>query len=260
VLATHVLHRGSGSERVVLLHGFTQNSQCWGPFAADLGKRLNVDVVGIDAPGHGASLHDDADLWETADLVAQAGGAGGAAHYVGYSMGGRVGLHVALRYPGLVKSLTLIGANPGIEDVAQRAARLVADNRLADQLLDNGLPEFLERWLAQPLFEELTEENSFLAARLTNRPEGLAANLRRCSVGAQDNLWPRLTEYAGPLLVMTGTQDEKFGAIAERIAEHRPNIDRAWISAAGHSAHLERPGASVDALMHFVSSETIRPT
>jgi 2-succinyl-6-hydroxy-2,4-cyclohexadiene-1-carboxylate synthase len=250
MLATHHLHRGSRNERVVLLHGFTQNSQCWGPFATDAGERLDVDVVGIDAPGHGVSLHNDADLWETADLVAEVGG---AAHYVGYSMGGRVGLHVALRYPELVQSLTLIGANPGIEDDTQRAARLVADNRLADQLLADGLPRFLEQWLAQPLFAELTEESSHLAARLTNRPEGLAASLRRCSVGAQDDLWERLTEYAGPLLVMTGTQDEKFGAIADRIAERRPSTDRAWISAAGHTAHLEHPGAAADALVAFLS-------
>ncbi len=253
-LATHSLHPGTGDphQRIVLLHGFTQNAQCWGPFATDIGMRLNADVIAVDLPGHGASFHDDADLWDTAELVAEVGA---DAHYVGYSMGGRVGLHLALCHPQLVRSLTLIGANPGIEDAGERATRLAADHRLADELVHDGLPNFLDKWLAQPLFDGLSEATSYRSARLTNRAEGLAASLRRCSVGSQDNLWDRLTGYDGPLLVMTGTQDHKFASIADRIAERRPATDRAWISAAGHTTHLEHPGASADALVSFLTQQ-----
>jgi 2-succinyl-6-hydroxy-2,4-cyclohexadiene-1-carboxylate synthase len=247
-LATQVLHRGTGDTRIVLLHGFTQNAQCWGPFAIDIGMRLHSDVIAVDLPGHGMSFHDDADLWGAAELVAEVGA---DAHYVGYSMGGRVGLHLALRHPEIVRSLTLIGANPGIENAEERATRLAADHRLADELVHDGLPSFLDKWLSQPLFEGLTEETSYRSARLANRAEGLAANLRRCSVGAQDNLWDRLTDYDGPMLVMTGTQDHKFAAIADRIAEKRPSTDRAWISASGHSTPLEHPSASADSLCAF---------
>ncbi|MTA77686.1 MAG: alpha/beta fold hydrolase, partial [Actinobacteria bacterium] len=87
-----------------MLHGFTQTSDCWGPIAADLSA--DHELVLIDAPGHGGSRDAPADLDESARF---SGAAGGRGTYLGYSMGGRTALHLALARPDLVERLILIG-------------------------------------------------------------------------------------------------------------------------------------------------------
>lgn len=239
----HTEESGHGP-RVVLAHGFTQNTRCWGRFADDLA--LDHHVVRVDAPGHGLSGHDGAGPWEAADLLAAAGGRG---LWVGYSMGGRLALHVALAHPGAVEGLVLIGATGGIDDDAERAARLAADHALADGLEaeaaanpDDGLARFLERWLAGPLFATLAPEGRHTTERLANRPAGLAASLRRCGTGAQEPLWGRLGGIAVPVLVLAGEHDAKFQALAARLgASIGPAATVAGVAGAGHACHLERP-------------------
>jgi 2-succinyl-6-hydroxy-2,4-cyclohexadiene-1-carboxylate synthase len=230
----------------VLLHGFTQNARCWEPFASLLSAATDAEIVAIDLPGHGTSpaLHDEADLWETASLVADVGR---DAHYVGYSMGGRVALHLALEHPQVVQSLTLIGATAGIEDPVERATRRLADDRLADELLDVGLKMFLDRWLAQPLFAGLTPEKAHLQARLLNRPEGLACSLRSCGTGTQEDLWERTGGLTVPLHVVVGALDTKFAAIGKRL-----NGDLFLIAEAGHSAHLEQPRSTAKVAANWI--------
>ena len=46
--------------RIVLVHGFTQNRNCWGRVASGLAR--DHEIVRVDAPGHGDSSHVRADL------------------------------------------------------------------------------------------------------------------------------------------------------------------------------------------------------
>ncbi|MHB8506777.1 MAG: alpha/beta fold hydrolase, partial [Acidimicrobiales bacterium] len=138
--------RGKGS-RVVLIHGFSQSADSWLP----LTSRLSAvhQVVAVDAPGHGASAAVRADLAAGADLIAAAGG---RAAYVGYSMGGRFALHVALRHPDVVERLVLVSATAGIDDPSERAARAAGDERIARRIERDGVAAFLDWWLERPLF------------------------------------------------------------------------------------------------------------
>ncbi len=208
---------GPGARRLVLAHGFTQNGDCWGPFAERLAAEH--EVVLVDAPGHGRSGHDSADLWRAADLLTEAGG---PAIYVGYSMGGRTALHAAIANPEAVRGLVLIGATPGLATEAERRARRQADAELADRLLSIGLPAFLDRWLAQPLFAGLGDEAAARPARERNRVDGLAASLRHCGTGNQEPLWGRLGEIDAPVLAVVGDRDRKFTDIAERMVAALP--------------------------------------
>lgn len=205
----------------------------------------------IDAPGHGDSHHDDADLDEAARLSVEVGG---DAVYLGYSMGGRVALHAALAAPDRVRALVLIGATAGIDDAAERAARRAADEALAAELERQGLPAFLDDWLAQPLFATLPPEVQHRAARLRNRPEGLAASLRTCGTGSQRPLWADVTGLTTPTLLMAGGEDPKFTALAERMTVSiGPSASAAIIPGAGHSVHLERPNETADAVLAFTA-------
>jgi 2-succinyl-6-hydroxy-2,4-cyclohexadiene-1-carboxylate synthase len=232
----HAVTEGSGS-RIVLVHGFTQTQACWGPVAGALAA--DHEVVRIDAPGHGGSSAVRADLGTGADLLAAAGG---PATYLGYSMGGRFALHVALGRPEVVRGLVVVGATGGIDDDTHRAARRAADDELAAALERDGVERFVDAWLAQPMFAGLDHAVRFRAERLANTADGLASSLRLAGTGTQEPLWGRLAGIDVPVLVVVGEADTRFTELSHRLVEAvGPNADLAVVAGAGHTAHLEQP-------------------
>lgn len=226
---------------MVLVHGFTQTSRSWEAVAAGLAG--DHRVVSVDLPGHGASSLVRADLWRTADLLAEAGG---RATYVGYSLGARACLHLTLRHQHLVERLVLLGATAGIDDPVERAARRNADDALARGIEADGVEAFLDRWLAEPLFAGLpasARTGAALADRRTNTVEGLASSLRLAGTGTIDPpLWDRLAELEAPTLVLAGAYDTKFTALGRRLAGGiGPNARFDAVPGAGHAAHVENP-------------------
>jgi 2-succinyl-6-hydroxy-2,4-cyclohexadiene-1-carboxylate synthase len=234
---------------VVLAHGFTQTARAWGPFADLLGRHLSVTTV--DLPGHAGTPPPD-DLPHAAHLLGRAGGWGA---YVGYSLGGRVALHLALAQPELVTALVLLGAHPGIEDPAERDERRRADDALADRLEAIGVSAFLDEWLAQPLFASLATDAGQRAAREANTADGLAATLRALSTGRQAPLWDRLPRLAMPVLVLAGERDEKYVRIGRQAAAAiGDNAVFVTVEGAGHAAHLEQPERTAATVTAFLSA------
>jgi 2-succinyl-6-hydroxy-2,4-cyclohexadiene-1-carboxylate synthase len=228
--------RGKG-EPVVVVHGFTQTHRSWGPFLDVLAATRQV--VAVDAPGHGRSASVDAGLWEAARLV---GEAGGEATYLGYSMGGRLALHLALAQPGLVRRLVLISASAGIDDPAERAARRRADEQLAGRVQQEGVEAFVRWWLTRPMWDTLPAAAADPRARLDNTAAGLASSLRRAGQGQVDPpLWDRLGELSMPVLVVAGALDRAYAERAGRLGEAIAGAAVAIIPGAGHACHLERP-------------------
>ena len=227
---------GSGP-RIVFVHGFTQTGRSMVTLAEHV-VRHGYQAAVVDLPGHGESSHVRADLRRTADLVAATTG---PAIYVGYSLGGRVCLHLALMSPHMVHRLALIGATPGIVDDDERAARRTADDRLAQHLLQVGLEQFIDEWIAQPLFAGLQLSPADREERLRNTAVGLAHSVRLSGTGSQLPLWDRLVELNMPVLALAGELDTKFVPIAERIAVSVPDGTFGQIHGAGHAAHLQQP-------------------
>lgn len=245
----------SAAVPVVMVHGFTQNAACLRGFGTAVIAALATEGIParatlVDAPGHGASEHDQADLIDAARLLVEAGGRG---HYIGYSMGGRMLLHAALLFPERFDSLTLIGATAGIEDGNERAARAVADEQLAERLESEGLASFLDYWLDLPLFSSLPESSSCRAERLTNRPAGLAASLRSCGTGNQYPLWDRLPAIDVAVQVIAGTGDAKFTALGRRMVADLPNARFDPVEG-GHAVHSERPNEVARLVASFIAA------
>jgi 2-succinyl-6-hydroxy-2,4-cyclohexadiene-1-carboxylate synthase len=248
---------------LVLLHGFTQTGHSWGPLLADLEPLFPIILP--DLPGHGGSSHVRADLWRTADLLDKT--VGGPAVWVGYSMGGRVALHVALAHPEQVRGLVLISTTPGIEDSEERDARRASDEALAARAESDGTEHFIDRWLSQPLFRSLPPESADRQARLANTPDGLASSLRLAGTGTQGPLWGRLAELGErslPVLVVAGELDRKYSEQAARTASAiGPSARLLIVKSAGHACHLEQPevvSAAIIALAAQSASPTARRT
>ncbi len=244
--------------RLVFAHGFTQTARSWDTLRAPLTDALpDADLVAVDLPGHGEAADVRADLRGAADHLASVGGHG---IYVGYSMGGRVALHTALRHGDLVDGLVLIGATAGIDDEDERAARRTSDEELADSIMASGVDAFLDRWLANPLFDGLDDSNDQRADRLRNTSAGLASSLRLCGTGTQRPLWDRLDEITCPVLVLVGERDEKFRRLGVRLTEGLPDAALEVVSNAGHSVHLEQPATTARAIARWVRAIDPPPT
>lgn len=248
----HAETNGSGP-RLVLAHGFTQTSQCWGPIVADLER--DHTVVRVDTPGHGRSAKVLAGLRGGGRMIADQGGTG---TYIGYSMGGRYLLHLALANPELVGALVLIGATAGIEDDVERAARAEADRSMSKRIRDMGLPAFIRWWVDQPMFAGIPEERRYAFERMENTVDGLANAVVQAGTGSQDPSWTRLHRLAMPVLTMAGEHDEKYAAIAERMAEAiGDNATFTAVPGTGHAPHLEDPEAFLAALRPWLADHDL---
>jgi len=230
--------------RLCLVHGFTQTGASWGPVADRL-RGAGHDVVTPDVAGHGAASEVRADLWQAAAFLAAEVG---SAVWIGYSLGARLVLHVALAHPEVVQRLVLVSSTAGIDDDDQRTDRRAADDALADDIERIGVPAFVERWLSGPLWSTLPRERAGIEHRVGNTAAGLASSLRLAGTGTQDPLWQRLATIDAPALVVTGGLDHKFGELGDRLASLLPQATRVAVADAGHAVPWERPDAFVAAV------------
>lgn len=221
---------------VVLLHGFTQGGAIWVPVMESITTRAAIEAP--DLPGHGTAAEMRMRMPEIADLIADEFGPGA---YVGYSMGGRVALHLALAHQHLVSHLVLCSTTAGIDDPDERAARRVSDRSLADHVRAVGLETFLMEWTSQPMFASLTRSRHDDEVRLANTADGLASSLEFAGTGEQDPLWDRLHELNMPVLVVTGANDAKFTVIGHRLVEAiGDNAQHVSFPDTGHAVPFER--------------------
>ncbi|MEY2517845.1 MAG: 2-succinyl-6-hydroxy-2,4-cyclohexadiene-carboxylate synthase [bacterium] len=220
---------------LVFVHGFTQTPASWEPVTSRMTTGSQLSPVPY-AP----------DFVTTADELDV-----GPAEYVGYSMGGRLCLQLALDRPEAVERLVLVSASPGIADAADRATRRAADEQLAQSIERDGVDAFLERWVAQSLFATLPRDRARIAERRAgNTVESLTHQLRVLGQGAQPSNWDRLAGLAAPTLLIVGELDAKYVDIAHRMAAAIPDAHVEVIADAGHACHLERP----DAVAHLIAS------
>jgi 2-succinyl-6-hydroxy-2,4-cyclohexadiene-1-carboxylate synthase len=238
-----------GAPRLVFVHGFTQTGRSWMRVAEHFARHYEVMLV--DLPGHGGSTNVRADLRRAADLLAMVGG---EAHYVGYSLGGRVVLHLALAYPHLARQLVLLSTTAGIADDEERNERIRSDDALASSIEADGVDAFLDRWLSLPMFAGIPAEAADLDDRRRNTAAGLASSLRLAGTGTQTPLWERLPEVGNPTLILAGDRDTKFVALGQQMAR-RIGVDAtfALVHDSGHAVHLERPVQVLTRIEGFLS-------
>jgi 2-succinyl-6-hydroxy-2,4-cyclohexadiene-1-carboxylate synthase len=249
-LEFHVEIEGAGPP-LLLLHGFTGRVRSWGGIAPSLAE--SAQLIAIDLIGHGQSAappdsarytlewcaRDLASLLDELRLT--------RVDVLGYSMGGRAALHFAVTAPDRVNRLILESASPGIEDAAERAHRRASDAALAQRILDSGIVAFVAEWEQQPLLALQPHVPEAVRARhhlerLRNDPTGLANSLRGMGTGQQEALWAQLAGLAVPVHLIVGECDERYVAVAQRMAALLPRAVLAVVHEAGHTVHVDQPG------------------
>jgi len=231
---------------ILYMHGFMGSAADWRPVI----KRIDSSFrhLAVDLPGHGRSLNlpsYDAPATMTALLAVLDKLAIGQPLLVGYSMGGRLALRLALEHPQRFKALVLESASAGLKSAAGREARRQSDRQIALELERSNYREFLERWYRQPLFGGLTQRADFdrlMEKRLRNNPPELAKALRGLSVAEQPSLWDRLEEIELPTLLLCGERDEKYRQISEEMQRRNLRFKRVVIADSAHNTHFEQCG------------------
>lgn len=257
------VHEWSGGDASVppllMLHGFTGCGLAWEQAVALLGEPTRI--LAPDLPGHGESAAEPSGCsFDAAATALEAMlDAAGVEHVDvhGYSMGGRLALYFALTRPARVRRLSLESASAGLATVAEREARVRADEELARFACEEGTERFIDRWERTPVLAAqrrlpAAERVRLRALRLRNTVEGLAASLRGMGTGVQPYLGDQLAELAMPALVMAGEDDAKFSTIARDLARAIPHARMTSIPGAGHTPHLEQPrrwAAALDAFL-----------
>lgn len=259
-MLAHTLFGPTGQPVVAFLHGFMGSGEDWREITGAL--KRDFRCIAVDLPGHGAST----ELPEAAYTMEGAAKAllttldsldVGRCALVGYSMGGRLALYVALHHPERCRRLVLESASPGLEAAAAREARRGVDEARALRLETGDFDAFLEDWYRQPLFASLERHPGLVErtvqARRRNRAGELARSLRRMGTGRQPSLWERLEGLPVSTLAVAGALDGKYVEIAEHMAVRTSNVRVAVLPDVGHNVHLERPGAYVDLLRDFLT-------
>ena len=225
---------------VIFVPGFMQRGESWAPVAELVGKRYPSGCLDFRTHSFEGRLGE----------LREAAAPGGVP--VGYSMGGRLALHLAAREPDRFAALVTVGASPGIEDPDERGRRRAADDDLADWIERAPIEEVVARWERLPVFagqpEELVERQR--PGRLSHYPQDLARLLRSAGQGARPSV--QLARLRLPVLALAGERDERYLGAARRIALLAPRGDARPVMGAGHAAHLERPRAVADLLLELL--------
>ncbi|MBI4570486.1 MAG: 2-succinyl-6-hydroxy-2,4-cyclohexadiene-1-carboxylate synthase [Chloroflexi bacterium] len=258
--------RGEGPS-LLLLHGFTGSSGTWTPY---LDAWPGVKTIAVDLLGHGASdSPGDPERYRmercVGDLVALLDRLGiERTAVLGYSMGGRVALHLALSASGgpeRLWALVLESASPGIEDASEREERRRSDEALAERIEREGLERFVAYWEEQPVFASQSRLPDAVRAelrrqRLGNNPVGLANSLRGLGAGRQEPVLHQLGELRVPVLLIAGALDQKYCDLARRMAAVLPCAQMEIVPEAGHTVHLEQPEAFDRVVRAFLNTHT----
>ncbi len=235
--------------RLVLLHGFVGGSWSYHDVIALLGHSRDLIVPTLtyhEADSSVPLLNQDfaGEVERLACDIAEAGAE--RIDLVGYSMGGRLALGLAIAHPELVRKLVLLSSRRGLDCPLERERRRQADDVWADLLERDGLDAFLDRWWSQPIFRTLsTPPSERLKAEVQQRRKhrhfGLAAALRRFGLGNQPSYASEVRGLALPVTLVAGELDEKFVSLSRQLATELPQSRCLVVEGAGHHLLLEAP-------------------
>ena len=248
---------------IVLLHGFLGDKQDWSAVTKILAEHYYC--ISIDLPGHGDSLNQPLATpgFETCcELIQQTVSKLGIEtyHLIGYSLGGRIALHLARRYPSSVLSLILESCHPGLQSEQDKAQRKVNDAQWADKLTHLDITAFLTQWYQQAVFADLsiTEQQTMITRRSGNQGATLSNCYQATSLAQQADLWDTPAVISASCFFIAGSNDKKFLSLATRWQQQYP-LKLYAVNASGHNVHSAAPDTFSQLVLRLLNSLAVNP-
>ncbi|MBA0556334.1 hypothetical protein Golob_026444 [Gossypium lobatum] len=276
--ANYTLPLPMQSSTILFLHGFLGTNEEWVPIMHAISG--SARCISVDLPGHGATkikncgddkaaLRSLLSIEIIADLLLKL-----IEHLtpdkvtlVGYSMGARIALYMALKFSDKIEGAVILSGSPGLEDAVARKIRRAKDDSKARSIVTHGLQLFLNTWYSGGLWKSLRSHpyfNHIVVRRSVHDDlQGLARVLSGLSPGRQPSLWEDLKHCKVPLMLVVGENDEKFIRVAQKMW-HEIGHDRddavsklhqmVVVPSCGHAVHLENPLPIIRLVRQFVTS------
>lgn len=153
---------------------------------------------------------------------------------VGYSLGGRLGLHIFEKNPEMFSRLICVSSHPGYtplqtEEIKERDAR---DHFWAELFLHHNWPEVIQKWNEQEVFQGSDFEPERDAA--TFRRDLLAKSLVNWSLSKQTDKRVLIKKYSNKITWIAGERDKKFVELTRSLSKDIQTLDVEIVSLAGH--------------------------
>ena len=221
---------------ILFLHGFMGSGRDWSTFTKSLNNKFNC--LTIDLPGHGNTVVYGSKKYFQTERVAQ-----GLVdllsklkiikcYLVGYSMGGRLGFYLLIKYPTIFQKGIIESATLGIAEKDNRYNRRLSDQFIVEKLKYDDYESFVNEWYKQPLFFSLKKHLHFpqlLKRRLQNNPVELAKSISMMGTGAQPSLWEQIKDKNLSIRFLAGELDAKYCAIGKQISELNNDIELIYV-------------------------------
>lgn len=239
---------------LILIHGFGLDKRMWDDQLIICYN--NFQIIRYDARGFGQSSNPSMPYAHTDDLkmlldhlkITQA-------NVVGLSMGGRIALDFAIRYPDRIRSLVIADAVPsGFPRTNERAS-------LSQTLLDTakklGISEARKLWLEHSLFQNARKSNVFMD-KLREIVEGYSGWhwLNDDPLLETVNGFKEADKVKKHVLLLVGEHDlYDYKSAAKFMKESITNSTSVTISGAGHMSNMENPEQFNEVLLNFLNSQ-----
>lgn len=245
--------KGDG-ENLVMIHGMGDNLNMWYhqiPVFSKSFRVITYDVRGFgktESPeGEYSTLVFADDLGELMKALGVRSG-----YFLGYSMGGRIALELAIKYPELVKALIIANSSFGLippspQSIERRRAML--------PLLESGDMKAVAETMTTSAFSpgfrtrNPAEFDRYMKVKLQNTPEGQARVLRSMvkPSGPSD-----LSKVKCPVLMIAGDSDANMNLEDSRQAQKAIAGSKLLILHTGHASAIESPQEFNSAVIEFL--------
>lgn len=232
---------GNGTENLVLLHGFLENSKIWIEIEKHLSEKFKL--IKIDLPGHGKSpkIADIQSMELMAEKVKETLDQLQLTEYhiLGHSMGGYITLAFAELFPNVLKSISLFFSTYFADSEEKKEQRRKSYRVIEDAFghyVHAGIPNYFNSYELDEL-----EGKIELAKTIAMETDPLGA--LACAKGMVERIDRKfvLEKFNNKILIIGGKNDNAVNTyLTLKNLPERSNI-KSYVLDCGHSGHWERP-------------------
>ena len=234
---------------VVCLHGFGGSGLDFEGISEHISPGFNP--IGLNVPGHGGlaltqkpmdQILKSVQAFNTEPII-----------LLGYSMGGRIALRLAVSGALDIAQLVLIGTTPGMKSPEEQQSRRRFENQISARLLELSPPEFESWWRTLPPIKTQSRmpqslQSDMRRRRALNDLGHLNRALEVFGTSRMPPMWSALNTLSIPTMLITGEEDHKYLDIAQRMNRVLPRSCHVNVAGCGHAPHLESPARTASVL------------